>query len=119
MSAPQHTGSPVDPRSARIGQVLDGRWQLEHLLGAGASAEVYEAKHRNGNRVAVKILHEGLAEHAIACNRLPCRRVRCPTVASSVTVRWVLTRSQTYFEGTGSRTRADAFGTRSPRLPQR
>lgn len=70
MSAPQHSGNASDQHSARIGQVLDGRWELVRLLGAGASAEVYEAKHRNGNRVAVKILHEGLAEHPVACNRL-------------------------------------------------
>jgi serine/threonine-protein kinase len=50
-------------RSARkrLGQVVLGKWRLDHLLGIGGMAAVFEATHRNGNRVAIKILHPDLA----------------------------------------------------------
>lgn len=48
---------------ARIGRVLDGKWTLERLLGVGGMAAVYGARHRNGARAAVKILHAELAKH--------------------------------------------------------
>jgi hypothetical protein len=48
---------------ARIGRVLDGKWTLEKLLGVGGMAAVYSARHRNGARAAVKILHAELAKH--------------------------------------------------------
>jgi serine/threonine-protein kinase len=41
--------------------VLKGKYQLEALLGCGGMAAVYRATHRNGNRVAVKILHPELS----------------------------------------------------------
>lgn len=41
----------------RVGQFLCGKWHLDRLLDIGGMAAVYEATHRNGNRVAVKILH--------------------------------------------------------------
>ncbi len=37
--------------------MLCGKWHLDKLLDIGGMAAVYEATHRNGNRVAVKILH--------------------------------------------------------------
>ncbi|AKV04632.1 Serine/threonine-protein kinase pkn3 [Labilithrix luteola] len=43
---------------ARVGQTLEGKWTLEALLGVGGMAAVFRAKHKNGNRVAIKILHE-------------------------------------------------------------
>lgn len=43
---------------ARIGVVLQDKWTLESLLGVGGMAAVYAATHRNGKRVAVKMLHE-------------------------------------------------------------
>jgi serine/threonine protein kinase len=46
---------------ARVGHVLNEKWTLEHLLGLGGMAAVYEATHRNGARAAVKVLHEALA----------------------------------------------------------
>lgn len=42
---------------ARVGQTLAGKWRLERLVGLGGMAAVYEATHRNGNRVAIKMLH--------------------------------------------------------------
>jgi len=48
---------------ARIGRVLDGKWTLERLLGVGGMAAVYAARHRNGARAAVKMLHPELAKH--------------------------------------------------------
>jgi serine/threonine protein kinase len=43
--------------------MLDGKWTLERLLGQGGMAAVYMARHRNGARAAVKILHPHLARH--------------------------------------------------------
>jgi eukaryotic-like serine/threonine-protein kinase len=52
----------TDPRAeARIGSVLDEKWTLERLLGSGGMGAVYAARHRNGARAAVKILHPELA----------------------------------------------------------
>jgi len=48
---------------ARLGRVLDNKWTLERLLGIGGMAAVYAARHRNGARAAVKILHPELAKH--------------------------------------------------------
>ena len=46
---------------SRVGSCLRGKWTLERLLGVGGTASVYSATHRNGNRVAVKILHPELS----------------------------------------------------------
>ena len=45
----------------RLGQRVLDKWRLERLLGLGEMAAVFEAVHRNGNRVAIKILHADLA----------------------------------------------------------
>ncbi len=42
----------------RIGQTVGAKWTLESLIGVGGVAAVYAARHKNGNRVAIKILHE-------------------------------------------------------------
>src|SRR4051812_46984038 len=50
--------NPVDERAyARLGVVLKEKWRLDGLLGVGGMAAVYSATHRNGKRVAVKIMH--------------------------------------------------------------
>ena len=41
----------------RLGTTLRGKWHLDRLIGSGATATVYAATHRNGNRVAIKLLH--------------------------------------------------------------
>ena len=46
---------------ARLGTVLADKWKLEGLLGVGGMAAVYSARHRNGARAAIKLLHPELA----------------------------------------------------------
>lgn len=41
----------------RVGHVLRGKLRLDAVLGVGGMAAVYSATHRNGKRVAVKMLH--------------------------------------------------------------
>jgi len=48
----------------RVGQVLREKWRLEVLLGVGGMAAVYAATHRNGSRVAIKMLHQELSINA-------------------------------------------------------
>ncbi len=48
---------------ARVGRVLNDKYTLERLLGTGGMGAVYLARHRNGARVAVKILHSTLARN--------------------------------------------------------
>lgn len=51
------TSIPADGRVAP-GSVLDGRYEIVHMLGEGTFAVVYEAKQLStGQRVAIKILH--------------------------------------------------------------
>jgi serine/threonine-protein kinase len=47
----------------RVGVVLSDKWTLERLIGVGGMAAVYSAKHRNGAKAAVKVLHPDLARH--------------------------------------------------------
>ena len=47
-----------------IGKKLDGRYQLDSLIGVGGMANVYKSTDlKNGNTVAVKILREEFAEN--------------------------------------------------------
>ncbi len=48
----------------RVGSVLDEKWTIEKLLGVGGMAAVYAARHRNGARAAIKILHPEFARNA-------------------------------------------------------
>jgi serine/threonine-protein kinase len=51
------------------GTVVGEKWYILRLIGAGGMAAVYEAQHRNGKRVALKILHEGLLPDTRAVER--------------------------------------------------
>jgi serine/threonine-protein kinase len=65
MTAPDESGETVESQSqARVGTVLNDKWTLEKLLGIGGMGAVYEGRHRNGARAAVKVLHMQLAREA-------------------------------------------------------
>jgi serine/threonine protein kinase len=57
----QPQSQPEDPQveraRTRVGMILQDKWKLDSLLGVGGMAAVYAATHRNGKRVAVKMLH--------------------------------------------------------------
>ncbi len=63
--AASHLTVSIDERTrlacTRLGQLVLGKWRLERLIGVGGMAAVFEAVHRNGNRVAIKIQHPDLA----------------------------------------------------------
>ena len=46
---------------ARVGTRVNNTYVLDALLGVGGQAAVYAATHRNGSRVAVKMLHRTLS----------------------------------------------------------
>src|SRR5262249_34740405 len=45
----------------RVGRTIRDKYRLDTLLGLGGMAAVYAATHRNGNRGAIKMLHEHLS----------------------------------------------------------
>ncbi len=47
----------------RVGTTFGGRYTLDALIGIGGMGSVYRAHHRNGHRVALKVLHRELAAH--------------------------------------------------------
>jgi serine/threonine protein kinase len=53
---------------ARVGHWVH-KWRLTSLLGIGGTASVYAATHRNGARVALKIMHPELASDPERCAR--------------------------------------------------
>jgi serine/threonine protein kinase len=46
---------------SRVGRVVRRKYRLDRLLGIGGMASVYAATHRNGSKVALKVLHTELA----------------------------------------------------------
>ena len=85
-AAPARSGGNADDAAAlaRIGTLLGGKYLLEQLLGEGGTASVYRAVHRNGHRVAVKILHRHLAADgvrvAISSRGIAANRIAHPGV---------------------------------------
>ena len=53
--------SVSDVAQARVGTRIRGKWRVDKLLGVGGMGAVYAATHRNGSRVALKILHPQLS----------------------------------------------------------
>src|SRR5262245_53741412 len=53
----------------RVGQVFAKKWHVDRLLDIGGMASVYVATHRNGNRVAIKVLHDIFAEQDVPRQR--------------------------------------------------
>ena len=53
----------------RVGSVVRGKYRVEAFLATGTMGNVYSATHRNGSRVALKILHAQLAEDPSLCER--------------------------------------------------
>lgn len=48
----------------RVGTTLRNKYTIDALLGTGSAGSVYAATHRNGSRVALKVLHPELAQRA-------------------------------------------------------
>ncbi len=48
---------------------MNGKWKLAELLGIGGTAAVYAATHRNGARVAIKIMHAEFTSDSERCAR--------------------------------------------------
>lgn len=69
---------PIANPRARIGEVLNNKWRLVELIGLGGASAVYEAVHRNGHRVAVKILTNAgaSAQSMTLATRLAARESR-------------------------------------------
>ena len=56
----------TDPRSIaqkRVGQTLNNKYTIDRLIDIGGMAAVYAATHRNGKKVAIKMLHPFIAAH--------------------------------------------------------
>jgi eukaryotic-like serine/threonine-protein kinase len=56
----------ADPRvhaQRRVGETLANKWTIDKLIDVGGMAAVYQATHRNGKRVAIKMLHPHIATH--------------------------------------------------------
>ena len=60
---PHEAGKIPQIALARIGTVLKQKWRLDKLLGVGGMAVVYAATHRNGKRVAIKMLHQEVSRN--------------------------------------------------------
>ena len=52
------------PAEALVGRLLCGRWRVDRLLSSGGTSRVYSGTHRNGMRVAIKVLRPELCADA-------------------------------------------------------
>src|ERR1700722_16906241 len=65
VTPPSPSDDPQTVRAqARLGTILQDKWKLDALLGVGGMAAVYAATHRNGKRVAGKMLHGEMSNDA-------------------------------------------------------
>lgn len=60
MSSPASSMATQAARD-RVGRVLRDKWHLDEVIGTGGFSAVYAATHRNGKRVAIKILNPELS----------------------------------------------------------
>lgn len=63
-----------------VGKVLCGKWRVLRRIGRGGMSTVYEASHRNGRKVAVKVLRR----HFAANRRIVARFLREGYVANKI-----------------------------------
>ena len=62
--------SPDDSGVVTIGSVLDGRYRIDAVLGAGGMGRVYRGEHTGiGRAVAIKVLHSALGRNKEATQR--------------------------------------------------
>src|SRR5258708_36370498 len=54
-------GDVDDHARTGVGTLINKKYRLERRIGSGGMASVYEAVHRNGLRVAIKMLHPHLS----------------------------------------------------------
>src|SRR5262249_29132095 len=50
------------PTESGVGAVINDKWRIDNKLGSGGMATVFAATHRNGNRVAIKVLRRSLSQ---------------------------------------------------------
>ena len=58
-----------------VGLLLCHRWNIVRLLGRGGTSSVYEARHRNGARVAIKVWSTSLSSNERARQRFLAERI--------------------------------------------
>ncbi len=63
------TEGSEDRSNRRVGTVIRGKYRVDTFLAQGSMSNVYAATHRNGSRVALKILHPALARDPAMCER--------------------------------------------------
>src|SRR5579864_4696037 len=69
---PRLQGSVMDAAALaakRVGTTLKEKYLLEEVLAVGGMAAVYRGRHRNGNRVAVKVLHPSVCQQVVLRER--------------------------------------------------
>jgi eukaryotic-like serine/threonine-protein kinase len=49
--------------ATQVGSVIQDKWRVDKRLGSGGTATVFAATHRNGYRVALKMLHPEMASN--------------------------------------------------------
>ncbi len=71
LASTDEVSPPQDPKDGRVGSaVCDGRYQIWRAVAEGAMGRVYEALDRQeGRGVALKILHQEVAEDPVALER--------------------------------------------------